>query len=257
MIESRLVHEACKWCYQGVWGILTKYFHLPQGPPRLPSLEGESVEYLKPCLGFLEYRKFLFWIGLAVIDVILFVLWGVFGYWWPIAGMVTAPLWVIVIVAPDIVAYIAIHLRYNTTWYVLSDRSMRLRRGIWSIHETTITFENIQNVHVSQGPLQRWFGFSNLVVSTAGGGGSTQQGQTAGLHVGILEGIDRATELREMILARSQLSAGLGDEGQQASNPKIQRSLNRVGQDWLSSEQVAILTEILEVTDRLARKAVH
>jgi uncharacterized membrane protein YdbT with pleckstrin-like domain len=43
-------------------------------------------------------------------------------------------------------AYIAIHLRYDTTWYVHGDRSLRIRRGIWVIHETTLTFENIQNV---------------------------------------------------------------------------------------------------------------
>ena len=213
MSESGLVHVACEWCYRGVWGILTKYFCLPEGPPKLPTFEGESVEYLRPSLSYLNYQKLLFWIGLFIIDIILSILWAMFTFWWPLGGLLTAPLWLIVIIAPDIVAYIAIHLRYDTTWYVLSDRSMRIRRGIWSIYETTITFENIQNVHISQGPLQRSFGFANLMVMTAGGGGGgAHEGASVGAHVGLLEGLDNAAELRTRILARSQTSAGLGDD---------------------------------------------
>ena len=79
-------------------------------------------------------------------------------------------------VLPDILAYIAIHLRYDTMWYVMTDRSLRCRRGIWVIFEHTITFENVQNVHVRRGPVQYFFGISTVVVETAGaaeGGGRT------------------------------------------------------------------------------------
>ena len=48
MKDAGLVHEACKWCYKGVWGVLTSYFCLPMGPPSLPSMEGEIVEYMRP-----------------------------------------------------------------------------------------------------------------------------------------------------------------------------------------------------------------
>ena len=68
-----------------------------------------------------------------------------------------------VAILPDIVAYVAIHLRYDTTWYVIGRRSLRIRRGIWIINETTITFENVQNIHITQGPLQRYFGIADLV----------------------------------------------------------------------------------------------
>jgi membrane protein YdbS with pleckstrin-like domain len=213
MNDQGLINDACKWCYRGVWGVLTEYFCLPVGPPHLPSMEGEMVINMRPSLGYLNYRKFLFWIGLFTIDIILSCLWIGFIFWWPFGGLITAPLWLIVIIGPDILAYIAIHLRYDTTWYVLTDRSMRIRRGIWSIYETTITFENIQNIHVSQGPLQRWFGFANLTVVTAGGGGGAgHEGHMIGSHVGILEGLDNASELRERILSRCQSCSGLGDE---------------------------------------------
>jgi hypothetical protein len=116
-----------------------------------------------------------------------------------------------------VLAYVAIHLRYDTTWYVISERSMRLRHGVWSVHETTITFENVQNVQVSQGPLQRYFGFSDLVVQTAGGGGSAgPHGHAAGggAHAGRIEGVEDPNAMRELIMAkvRASRSAGLGDE---------------------------------------------
>lgn len=252
MNESGLVHDACKWCYKGVWGVLTGYFCLPNGPPTLPSMEGETVENMRPSLAFLNYRKFFFWIGLFAVDVVLFALWAAFTFWWPLGGVLSAPLWLFVIIAPDIVAYVAIHLRYDTTWYVLTDRSMRIRRGIWSIYETTITFENIQNVHIAQGPLQRHFGFANLMVMTAGGGGMGREGQAIGSHVGLMEGLANAAELRECILARSQFNTGLGDERGSENYPSNSASESRALQQIATSAQnIQLLQEIHELTGRL------
>jgi uncharacterized membrane protein YdbT with pleckstrin-like domain len=164
----------------------------------------------------------------------------------PMWGLITAPLWIIVIVVPDILAYIAIHLRYDTTWYVFSDRSMRIRRGIWSIYETTITFENIQNVSISQGPLQRWFGFANLIVSTAGGGGGGTEAGASASHIGMLEGIDDAELLRERILSKSQRTAGLGDEESEATHRRLDRTS-------FSMEQLKLLREIQSLTAQMAK----
>jgi uncharacterized membrane protein YdbT with pleckstrin-like domain len=108
-------------------------------------------------------------------------------------------------------------LRFDTTWYVMGDRSLRIRRGIWVIHETTLTFENVQNVTVRQGPLQRYFGIANLLVETAGGG-QPQPGshgmQATAAHRGLIEGIADAERIRDLIMNRLRKSrtAGLGDE---------------------------------------------
>src|SRR6185295_6934406 len=118
---------------------------------------------------------------------------------------------------PQALAYLAIHLRYDTTWYVLSQRSLRIRSGIWTINEATITFENIQNVTVESGPIERIFGIGNVIVDTAGGssGGQTAHGKgSTNLHRGAIAGVSNAAEIRQMILSRLSLSkvAGLGDE---------------------------------------------
>lgn len=250
MKESGRVHEACKWCYEGIWGILTPYFKLPKEPPNLPSVEGEEVEYLHPSEAYLRYRKFEFWVLLFIVDIALTAGWIALFVFNPLIGILVTPLALAIIILPDIVAYIAIHLNYDTTWYVLSDRSMRLRRGVWSLHETTITFENIQNIHVQQGPLQRWFGFSNLTVQTAGGGGGGEHGAAmSGAHVGVLEGLDNAQEVRERILARcgKQAGAGLGEEHPAESNPNALQE----GNPLATPATLDLLRQIRDLTSKL------
>lgn len=249
MKDRGLVHEASKWCYNGLWGMMTRYLKLPAEPPGFPSEQGERVEYLHPSEAYLRYRKFFFWIGLLVVDVILSLVWAALFFYWPMAGLLITPLALAIIVLPDIVVYIAIHLRYDTTWYVLSDRSMRLRRGIWNIHETTISFDNIQNIHIHQGPLQRWFGFSNLLVETAGGGGEAHGIANQGAHVGFLEGLSNAETIRGQILARCGRSVGLGDD----TTPKSAIDTVLPSGSQFSSEHLELLKSVRDVTARLAR----
>ena len=196
---SQRVEQVSQWVYEGLWGVLTRWFRVPAQPPILPALAGEAIQSFRPAQGFLRYLKFQFWIALIVIDTLLVIGWLALGVAEPLAGVLITPLALFLIIAPNVVAYLAIHLRFDTTWYVLSDRSLRIRRGIWIIHETTITFENVQNVTINQGPLQRWFGIADVVVETAGGSGGRgeQHAGTAAGHQGLIEGLDqRAADSR-------------------------------------------------------------
>jgi membrane protein YdbS with pleckstrin-like domain len=214
---SRRAEHLTQWVYEGIWAVLARWFRVPQHPPSLPTPPGETGESFRPAPGFLQYMKFQFWILLILIDAAIAVGWLVILITAPGAGVLLAPIALAVAVVPDVIAYAAIHLRYDTTWYVMTDRSLRIRRGIWIIHETTITFENVQNVSVVQGPLQRWFGIANVRVDTAGGGGRSQEapgGQSTAAHRGLIEGIAEAPRIRDLILSRLRRSrsAGLGDE---------------------------------------------
>lgn len=221
MIGDQLVLRASQWCYRGVWGGVTKWLCVPAAPPELTGAQDQNVQAFRPAEGYLRYRKFFFWIGLFAVDIALIIAWIALLVAFPIAGILLAPIFWFVIIVPDIVVYIGIHLRYDTTWYVLSDRTLRIRRGIWIINEVTITYENIQNVSVRQGPLQRYFGISDLVVQTAGGGGAAgaHGEQNLSSHMGLLEGIDNPQEVRELIMNkwRAAKNAGLGDEAQRAT----------------------------------------
>ncbi len=108
-----------------------------------------------------------------------------------------------------------VRLDFEQRWYVVTDRSLRVREGILNVREMTVTFANIQNISISQGPIQRAIGIADLRVDTAGGGGSTsdKKESTADLHTAWFRGIDNADQIRSLIQARLHAlkDAGLGD----------------------------------------------
>ncbi|HVR30288.1 MAG TPA: PH domain-containing protein [Thermoanaerobaculia bacterium] len=107
---------------------------------------------------------------------------------------------------------------YRRRWYLVTDRSLRIREGVWTLHERTMSFANVQNLEIRQGPIHRLLGLAALEVRSAGGGQagpSTAQGSGArqNLHVAYFRGVDNAEEIRDLILARLRRlrDAGLGD----------------------------------------------
>jgi membrane protein YdbS with pleckstrin-like domain len=116
-------------------------------------------------------------------------------------------------------SFALLKLNFEMRWYMLSDRSLRIREGILSVHEQTMAFANIQNISIRQNPLQRLCGISTVVVRAAGGGsGATSspyggEGGKSGTHEATFEGVDNAEEIRSVIRERIRLhrDAGLGD----------------------------------------------
>jgi len=217
----RAVDHASERIYSGVWGALVTLFKVPREAPTLPVGQGQSIESFRPSPGYLRYLKLWFWILLGLTDVVFLILWGLsFIVAWWVGALCFIP-FILVAVVPDVIAYVGMHLRVDTTWYVMTDRSIRIRRGIWVIQEATITFENVQNVSVSQGPIQRAFGIADVVIETAGGGGAAAPGKGGAMtgHHGLIQGVANATEIRDRIMARVRASrgAGLGDEARAAT----------------------------------------
>jgi membrane protein YdbS with pleckstrin-like domain len=112
-------------------------------------------------------------------------------------------------------------LDYEMRWYIVTDRSLRIREGIVNVKEKTMTFANIQNIQVRQGPLQRILGIADVEVRNAGGGGGAEEGKNGHpgeqVHVGYFRGLENASEVRDVIMAgvRKQRHAGLGDHDEQ------------------------------------------
>jgi len=129
--------------------------------------------------------------------------------------------WFIVLVVPLVlfaafkaaVFYVTTRLNYDMRWYVITDRSLLIREGVWIVREITLTFANAQNVRITQGPLQRYFGFSNVEVDTAGGGGGHKESQSTSPHRAVLRGLDQAAQVRDLVLEqlRKHRTTGLGD----------------------------------------------
>ena len=147
--------------------------------------------------------------------------------------------------------YFSLRLHYEMRWYKVTDRSLRIRAGIWNVREMTMTFANVQNISITQGPLERLFGIWDVRVETAGGGSQRGahghgEGFGANLHTAVFRGVDDAEPIRDMMLARLRRArgAGLGDLddvhgleqsprrafGYWRQNGDVARSLSRRGQ---------------------------
>jgi len=108
-----------------------------------------------------------------------------------------------------------LRLEFEKRWYVVTDRSLRIREGVTTVREMSVDFANIQNISISQGPVQRALRIADLRVDTAGGGGAVRgkQGAAENLHTAWFRGIDNANQVRELIQQRLHKlkDSGLGD----------------------------------------------
>jgi uncharacterized membrane protein YdbT with pleckstrin-like domain len=109
-----------------------------------------------------------------------------------------------------IVTLVARRLNYRLRWYIVTDRSLRIRSGVFRVDELTMTYGNIQEIRVTAGPLQHLLGLADVEVQAAGGGGEKKDRSG---HVGHFEGVSNAAAIRDLIVERLRhyRDSGLGD----------------------------------------------
>jgi membrane protein YdbS with pleckstrin-like domain len=186
--------------------------------PSAPAGALESVTIFRAARGFYFYR-ILQWaivqlgalVGIVVGALLLAYL-PPFPYRWVVEVVEVLAVIVLLVIAP--LRFFLLKLDYEMRWYIVTDRSLRIREGILSVDEKTISFANIQNIGIRQGPVQRFLGIADVEVQTAGGGAAVP-GETAGksMHLGYFHGVDNAEEIRDAILRRVRelQDSGLGD----------------------------------------------
>jgi uncharacterized membrane protein YdbT with pleckstrin-like domain len=202
-----------------VRNLLKRVLVLGDGPPEAPL--GERPRVFRASTRHLTYllavwgvrMSFAFFVAVGALGFVAFVL-----------AEEKQPMWIAGVLAAFIlgflglhalVSYAAIRLDWQMRWYILTDRSLRIREGIVQLREVTLTLANVQEIKVSQGPLQRLLGITDLVVDTAGGGGGLAAGGPGSVHGhrGVLRGVERGSDLRQTIESRvkQRRGAGLGD----------------------------------------------
>lgn len=144
---------------------------------------------------------------------------------------------------------LGVTLDYRMRWYIVTDRSLRVREGLMRVREQTMGFANIQNLSVRQGPLQRLLGLADLEVRTAGGGnegggkGAHNKKQQS-LHLAYFRGVANAEEIKTLILDRLRRlrGAGLGDpdEGEEAHEGEAAAALPAVAAAAATSGDSAV-----------------
>ncbi|HUF64147.1 MAG TPA: PH domain-containing protein [Verrucomicrobiales bacterium] len=218
-----------------VWSrLLRPFLRLPLAPAAPPGDEKSAVVF-RAARNFIRYRLFMTVIGSGLFGLMvflpLFIVWigvllsekarGEFIFLLVLLALLAAYLLFV------LVGFAAAYVDYENRYYIVTDRSLRIREGVFVIREMTVTFANIQNISVSQGPVQRALGLADLRVDTAGGGGATQQQQHTlmSLHTAWFRGVADAGRIRDVIQERLRLrrDSGLGDADDDAEDPGEKR----------------------------------
>ncbi len=202
-----------------------RILRLPIGNPELPAAIPAEVRRVEPAPRYLSYALFWYWIGLGVLGAPILGALGIGGAVAAVAASQKNPLLGILVGTGMVLflllsaawvwfQYFVTTLEVEMLRYTFTDRAMRLRRGVLELVEVTISYANIQNVRLEQGPLQRAYGLADLIVETAGGGGGAQEpGMEPTGHRGLIKGVGDAAQLRDWLLERMRAcrGAGLGD----------------------------------------------
>lgn len=117
---------------------------------------------------------------------------------------------------------------------VLTDKALKVRKGIFVRIEKTIPLEKITDMGMVQGPIMRSFELHTLTVETAGQSG-------VGSLVS-LTGIVKAPEFREAVLNQRE---------RQGSNQSQATRLQSVGEPESSSDGTSLLVEIRDSLSRI------
>ena len=223
--------------YEGIWGVLVRWFRVPDAPPSLPLVGDEEIRVFRAAPGYLQYCRLGYWIGFFIALIVFAVGLVVLTVVIPPLGIALAIPALIVFPGLAVLNYVALYLAYDTTWYAVGPHSVRVRGGVWTNREVTINYDNVQNVSTSQGPLQRRFGISNVRIDTAGLGSAGNQYESAKAAGVSLIGLNNAEEIKALIQARcdASQSAGLGDEAGDVTR--------MLGGAW-SADHLAVLREI-------------
>lgn len=197
--------------YDAMKSVVLRVFRAPGDPPAAPTGTHTSVRVMRASPRYLMYRL----LGVASLALLVSVAILVTA----LAALAESKLWlataflVVTAVPVVLVQYFIARVDYDLRYYLITDRSVRVRQGAWIVDEKTITFANVQNVRLEQGPVERLLGFANVRIDTAGGGVAAGAHGDGGAHGVVLAGIEDAAAVRDLVLAqvRQRTDAGLGD----------------------------------------------
>jgi membrane protein YdbS with pleckstrin-like domain len=216
--------------------------HDPQPPPG----DEASTRLFRAAPNYYKYLLFMWGLrtSLMLLVVAIISIGPVLGaitltskhHKWGLLLLLIPALVIVLIAAISLFSLAILRLTYEKRWYAVTNRSLRIREGVVAVREMTVNFANIQNISVSQGPIQRVLRIADLRVDTAGGGGAHDHYAHENLHTAWFHGIDNANEVRELIQQRLRLlkDSGLGDHEEMArrsfagSSPNLLTALRQV-----------------------------
>src|SRR5689334_4130316 len=210
--------------YNSFRSFCERLLRIPREPEPPPGDES-TTRVFRASPNYFKYRVVLWALHTAAVVIPIFVAAGIFLGVASLTEKQSHSETLMIVIVSLVILFFALlqrlfilavlRLDYEKRWYVVTDRSLRVREGVVTVQEMTVTFANIQNISISQGPVQRFLQVADLRVDTAGGGGEMGHGTPLhhDLHTAWFRGIDNANEVRELIQQRLRRlkDSGLGD----------------------------------------------
>lgn len=238
---------------------VARLLRTPSDPPRVPAGAYRSAEVVRASPRYLRYQLLGVYCGVALECVVLTIaVASALAAGKPVALLVIAP----VALGLGLLLFVnafAVRIDYALRHYVITDRSLRVREGAWTVTEMTLTYANVQNVRIEQGPIQRLFRISDLVVDTAGGGSAAHgHGRAGAGHRVTLAGLEDAAAVRDRVLAYVKQygrTSGLGDldEERAVGGARAASGAGADGTGAESTEWIAALRALRDESSNLRR----
>ena len=222
---------------QWVKGAVLRLARVP-AEPHVPEGADESVRVFNAGQNYFAWRLILWGLANTAIAVGLFIAFR-FSFT-PMLPPLVHTIWLAltavavgVFVASIPITYFLQRLNYEMRWYIVTDRSLRIRSGVVWLQEMTMTFANVQGIRLNANPIERFLGLANVEVQSAGGGGSHASGTGASGHMAQFEGVDKAPVIRDLIVERLRVyrDSGLGEKTVEAHEPPALSAAREVLQE--------------------------
>nr|AHZ45617.1 membrane-flanked domain containing protein [uncultured bacterium] len=134
------------------------------------------------------------------------------------------------------VTIVALYIKYRTLHYRFDDEGVWRRQGLLWRSEVNVAYRRIQDIHLTNGLLQRWLGLATVSIQTAAGSASPEV---------TIEGVLEAEALRDFLYTKMR---GVRDGAAAASKAPAAPA---AGPADPGDEALALLTEIRDGLRRL------
>jgi uncharacterized membrane protein YdbT with pleckstrin-like domain len=131
------------------------------------------------------------------------------------------------------ITFLPLLFKYQTLHYRFDDSGVAMSWGLLFRRETYLTYQRIQDIHLTRNIIQRWLGLATVSIQTASGSATPEMS---------IEGILAANQLRDFLYAKMR-----GAKGEKEQEPSAESS------EANSDDALAILRDIRDALRAMQR----
>ena len=134
------------------------------------------------------------------------------------------------------VTLIALYIKFRTLQYRFDDEGVWRRQGLLWRREVNVAYRRIQDIHLTNGLIQRWLGLATVSIQTAAGSATPEI---------TIEGVLEAEALRDFLYTKMR---GVKEP---AMDPMVSAPPDLSAEASAKADSLALLTDIRDSLRRL------